>query len=103
MESPEVASEDVEKFREVLKSSQHIIVIAGAGLSAASGELNPEIFGLLSYRLSRYPHIQRQWRFVADSWSDAFGHCLRFCKQSVLSVAILSSSQTDVRSRTTPH
>lgn len=31
------ASDSVEKFREKLRAAQHIIVVAGAGLSAASG------------------------------------------------------------------
>lgn len=32
------ASGDVEDFRNVLRRSQHIVVLAGAGLSAASGK-----------------------------------------------------------------
>lgn len=34
---PELPSGDMEAFRRVLRSSKHIITVAGAGLSAASG------------------------------------------------------------------
>lgn len=37
--SKSTASDDVGKFRNVLEHSQHIVVLAGAGLSAASGAL----------------------------------------------------------------
>ena len=36
-------SADMHKFREVVKSSKNIIVVAGAGLSAASGDRLPII------------------------------------------------------------
>ena len=35
-------STSIQGFREVVKSSQNIIVIAGAGLSAASGDRPPK-------------------------------------------------------------
>jgi NAD-dependent SIR2 family protein deacetylase len=39
---PKKPSTDVQKFREVVKSSRNIIAIAGAGLSAASGDYRSE-------------------------------------------------------------
>ena len=39
----EIPSTDMQKFREVVKSSRNIIAIAGAGLSAASGDCPPDV------------------------------------------------------------
>jgi len=62
-------STDMNKFREVVKSSQNIIVIAGAGLSAASGNRLPE---LLTYPFvaftqpCRYTYLPRRRRAVEE-------------------------------------
>ena len=52
-------STDMQEFREVVKSSRNIIVIAGAGLSAASGDypskrLMPPLISLTIHCLEVY-------------------------------------------------
>ena len=46
-------STDMQEFREVVKSSRNIIAIAGAGLSAASGDYPPERLPFVSFTIYR--------------------------------------------------
>ena len=50
-------STDMHKFREVVKSSRNIIVVAGAGLSAASGESTFRIFNALIHIIDKLPPV----------------------------------------------
>ena len=65
------ADHALEYFRDVVGKSQHIIVVAGAGLSAASGQVSSQH---AAYERSdfivwndRNPHISRWWGDVAIS------------------------------------
>jgi NAD-dependent SIR2 family protein deacetylase len=51
-------STDLQEFRKVVKSSRNIIAIAGAGLSAASGDYpseRPPFMSFTIYRIEVYP------------------------------------------------
>ena len=63
-------SADMAAFKELLSSSKHIIAVAGAGLSAASGESPRVVLGRAPgapfFLGFRYPNVQRIWGYVAQ-------------------------------------
>jgi len=50
-------STDMHKFREVVKSSRNIVVIAGAGLSAASGDQSFRTFNVAAHIIDELLHV----------------------------------------------
>ena len=95
-------STDMNKFREVVKSSQNIIVIAGAGLSAASGDRPPGLLThpfilLMNHHPCRYTYFPRRWRTVEEVRGYEPCHSSGVCSESKSSVAILSYEKREVR------
>jgi hypothetical protein len=62
----------MQKFREVVKSSKNIIVVAGAGLSAASGDC-------LSFLISRFTPltIQRLQVYPLSAMAEDYGGSMK--------------------------
>ena len=61
-------SSDTDDFRRILSGSHEIVVIAGAGLSAGSGEIHPTRHTFLkSTLLHRHTHLSHWKRFMANT------------------------------------
>ena len=87
-------SSDMAAFKELLSSSKHIIAVAGAGLSAASGGLafSPHVGSDTPRALIiifRYPDIQRLRGYVAQIRRHEPGHVQRVPIKSFAGVAVL--------------
>lgn len=88
-----------DEFRSALANAKHIIVLAGAGLSAGSGDVR---FSLVlrqkwDYLIfvcfdSRYPDFSECRRDMAIPRSTSISNPKRFCLKSLSSLAVLSSS-----------
>lgn len=63
--SPQDMNEDIEAFRNVLKEAKRVVVVAGAGLSAASGKdrrisvIRPHINATATRLINRYTYVPR--------------------------------------------
>jgi len=58
-------SSDTDDFRRILSGSREIVVIAGAGLSAGSGEISSDSSPLKSSSLHRHTHLSHWKRAMA--------------------------------------
>jgi hypothetical protein len=83
------ASNDMAAFQELLSSSKHIIAVAGAGLSAASGKFSSNQVEMSADISLRYPNFPRIGRLVAEIRRDESSDVQRVQVESVARMAVL--------------
>ena len=93
-------STDIDEFRRVLESSKKVIVVSGAGLSAASGtRIHPSTHSTHKYTLLlyRYRNLQRCGRALAQVWREISRNTFCLGRKSISGLAILSLQTRRVR------